>query len=233
MFSGNSLGIVNIICALSEFSLQLTSKGNSHAVPNEINKYHSLRFLFIMNMLKWSVLQNQTSLHAVYCLAQLQKDKMLNCPYLFQLGTLTIGDKHSSEARDMHMDNASSKSTNSSQSGGGGKSIKAMWKRFAFKAAKGQTAGSLPTSVSCIHYCNTSAKWLEMNLKTAQRQVEYTECWKRLLMKVIVSKQTHEWLSVTAIVQNFALFKMGNGLEICCCWKGRKLTSYHGILILL
>ena len=39
IFSGNSLGIVNIICALSEFSIQLTSKGNSHAVPDEINKY--------------------------------------------------------------------------------------------------------------------------------------------------------------------------------------------------
>lgn len=76
--------------------------------------------------------------------------------YLFQLGTLTIGDKTNGEAKDMLTDTTSSKSTNSSQ-GGGGKSIKAMWKRFAFKATKGQTAGSLPTSVSIVCICRACA----------------------------------------------------------------------------
>lgn len=64
----------------------------------------------------------------------------------FQLGSLTVGSKQNGEVKEPAADVTSAKSGASTSTGA--KSIKAVWKRFAFKATKGQHSSSLPPSVS-------------------------------------------------------------------------------------
>lgn len=67
-----------------------------------------------------------------------------------QMSSLSYSSKHNGvEVKDSYESSVR-------QSGGGasgGKSIKAMWKRFAFKATKTKVAsGSLPSTVSLLHF---------------------------------------------------------------------------------